>query len=105
MSEKSSSLGDPWLATRAVSKRFGGVQALRDVDLDIRPGEVHGLVGANGAGKSTFIRLLAGLVNPDSGTILLEGNEIAIPQSACRLRTGVLLHPPGTQPGAEIQRC
>ena len=81
MSERSSSSGDPWLVAASVSKRFGGVQALKDVDLDIIPGEVHGLVGANGAGKSTFIRMLAGLVSPDSGTISLEGNEIEIPNA------------------------
>jgi ribose transport system ATP-binding protein len=66
------------LVAIGVSKRFGGVQALRDVDLAIRAGEVHGLVGANGAGKSTFIRLLAGLDVPDAGTFYLDGEPIAI---------------------------
>ena len=68
-------------------KSFGGVQALKGVDLAITAGEVHGLVGANGAGKSTLIRCLAGLLEPDSGTILLDGDQVQIsnPQHARRL--------------------
>ena len=61
-----------------ISKRFGGVQALRDVDLVVRKGEVHGLVGANGAGKSTFIRLLAGVHTPDSGSFYVNGEPVSI---------------------------
>jgi ribose transport system ATP-binding protein len=70
--------GVPWLEVQALSKRYGGVQALRGVDLQVRPGEVHGLVGANGAGKSTLIKLLAGLETPDTGRILLDGEPIEI---------------------------
>ena len=65
------------LQVRAVSKRFGAIRALADVSLDIRPGEVHGLVGANGAGKSTLVKILAGLYTPDDGTILLDGQPLA----------------------------
>jgi len=64
-----------WLSVRGVSKRFGGVQALRNVSLDLARGEVHGLVGANGAGKSTLIRTLAGLVAPDEGAIVVDGTS------------------------------
>lgn len=63
---------EAWLSVSRVSKRFGGVQALRAASLDIRRAEVHGLVGANGAGKSTLIRILAGLVAPDGGTITVD---------------------------------
>src|SRR6516165_2555800 len=63
----------PILAFRGVTKRFGGTLAVDNVDLDIRPGEVHALLGANGAGKSTLIKLLAGVHEPDSGAIYLSG--------------------------------
>ncbi len=63
----------PFLVAEGMRKSFGGAHALKDASLSILPGEVHGLVGANGAGKSTFIRILAGLVQADAGEILLEG--------------------------------
>ncbi len=50
----------PLVLARGVSKSFGGVEVLRDVDLDLMPGEVHALIGENGAGKSTFAKILAG---------------------------------------------
>ncbi len=56
-----------------VRKSFGGVQALRGVSFQLRPGEVHALVGENGAGKSTLIRIIAGALEPDSGEIHLHG--------------------------------
>src|SRR5690606_15412340 len=68
----------PFLVATHIRKAFGGAQALRDVSLDIRRGEVHGLVGANGAGKSTFIRILAGLTHPDAGSIMVDGRPTAI---------------------------
>lgn len=68
----------PFLEVRGLSKRFGGVQALNDVSVDFYAGEVHGLVGANGAGKSTLIRCLAGVVTPDAGEIILDGNQVVI---------------------------
>src|SRR5277367_68927 len=63
----------PLIAARGLRKSFGGAQALKGVSLSILPGEVHGLVGANGAGKSTFIRILAGLVQPDAGELRVDG--------------------------------
>jgi ribose transport system ATP-binding protein len=68
----------PWLEVRGLTKEFAGVRALSAVDFDIWRGRVHGVVGANGAGKSTFIRCLAGLVAPDAGTISVGGEEVAI---------------------------
>ncbi len=70
----------PFLQVQALSKHFGGVQALKGVDLDVVAGEVHGLVGANGAGKSTLIRCLAGIIQPDSGTLLLDGAPVRVPE-------------------------
>jgi len=69
----------PFIAAENIAKAFGGVQALSDVSLSIAPGEVHGLVGANGAGKSTLIKVLAGLVQPDSGRVLVDGVATSLP--------------------------
>ena len=68
----------PFLVARHIRKAFGGAQALKDVSLDITPGEVHGLVGANGAGKSTFIRILAGLNHLDAGSIEIDGRHVTV---------------------------
>jgi ABC-2 type transport system ATP-binding protein len=57
----------------SVSKRFGGVEALKDVSLEIKPGEVFGFLGANGAGKTTAMRIVLDILRPDSGTILWNG--------------------------------
>ncbi|MFE2177611.1 ATP-binding cassette domain-containing protein [Kitasatospora sp. NPDC059462] len=76
--------GAPVLALRAVSKRFGAVQALTAVDLDVRAGEVLALVGDNGAGKSTLVKTIAGVHPVDEGTISREGRPVRIarPQDA-----------------------
>ncbi|WP_224364692.1 sugar ABC transporter ATP-binding protein [Hyalangium versicolor] len=66
----------PVLEVKGISKRFSGVQALRHVDFRLLPGEVHSVMGQNGAGKSTLIKILTGVHRPDSGRILLQGNEI-----------------------------
>ena len=61
---------------RSLSKSFAGVRALRDVSFDLRPGEVHAIVGENGAGKSTFIRMITGAERPDAGTLRLGGEPV-----------------------------
>jgi simple sugar transport system ATP-binding protein/D-xylose transport system ATP-binding protein len=68
----------PVLSLRGISKTFGAVAALTDVDLDVAPGEVMALVGDNGAGKSTLVKVLAGVHAADSGTITFEGREATI---------------------------
>jgi D-xylose transport system ATP-binding protein len=77
----------PTLELRGVSKSFGVVQALTDVDFEVRAGEVMALVGDNGAGKSTLIKSIAGIHAIDSGQILFEGREVHIsgPKEAARL--------------------
>jgi ABC-type branched-subunit amino acid transport system ATPase component len=65
---------DALVATNA-TKRFGGLVALDDVSLDLRPGEVHGLIGPNGSGKTTLLNLMSGYYRPDGGEILL-GHEV-----------------------------
>ncbi|WP_449282047.1 sugar ABC transporter ATP-binding protein [Leucobacter sp.] len=67
----------PILVARGLDKRFGPVHANKSVDLDIRVGEVLGLVGENGAGKSTLLSMLSGTLQRDSGTLTLNGREVA----------------------------
>ena len=77
----------PTLEIRSMSKSFGSVQALIDVDFEVRDGEVMALVGDNGAGKSTLIKCIAGIHPPDGGEILFEGTPVHIhgPKDAAKL--------------------
>ena len=69
----------PMLALRGLSKAFGATQALDGVDLTIRPGGVHALIGQNGSGKSTIIKVLSGFHAPDSGTLRIQGRKVRLP--------------------------
>jgi ribose transport system ATP-binding protein len=71
--------GEPILALRGLSKRFGGTRALQRVDLELRRGEVLALLGENGAGKSTLIKILAGVYRPDAGEIIYKGKVAGSP--------------------------
>jgi D-xylose transport system ATP-binding protein len=77
----------PLLALKGTSKSFGAVEALKNVDLELRPGEVVGLVGDNGAGKSTLIKAIAGVQPADRGEAYFEGKPVTLtsPQAATRL--------------------
>jgi D-xylose transport system ATP-binding protein len=77
----------PILELRKISKRFGAVQALSDVDFEVYPSEVVALVGDNGAGKSTLIKCIAGTHSPDKGDIIFEGKKVHLhtPSDATRL--------------------
>ena len=66
----------PALETRGLDKQFGGLKVTRDLSLKIAQGARHALIGPNGAGKTTVINLLTGVLRPNSGQILLEGNDI-----------------------------
>ncbi|QWW71002.1 ATP-binding cassette domain-containing protein [Rhizobium sp. WYJ-E13] len=68
---------DPLLRAAGIGKRFGGLTALADVDVDIHAGEVLALLGDNGAGKSTFVKVLAGAHAPTSGELLIEGKPVS----------------------------
>jgi D-xylose transport system ATP-binding protein len=76
----------PTLETRSVSKSFGQVNALIDVDFEVRSGEVMALVGDNGAGKSTLIKCIAGTYSLDSGEVYFDGEQVTIhgPKDAAR---------------------
>jgi D-xylose transport system ATP-binding protein len=77
----------PTLELRGVSKNFGSVQALQEVDFEVRDGEVMALVGDNGAGKSTLIKCVAGIYSIDGGEILFDGRRVTIhgPKDAAKL--------------------
>jgi ABC-type uncharacterized transport system ATPase subunit len=77
---------------RGIEKRFGTVHALSDVDLDLRPGEIHALLGENGAGKTTLMNVLYGLHQPDAGTITIRDRQMAIrtPQDAIAAGIGMV---------------
>uniref|UniRef100_UPI0013D42F77 ATP-binding cassette domain-containing protein n=1 Tax=Klebsiella pneumoniae TaxID=573 RepID=UPI0013D42F77 len=66
----------PYVSLAGMSKSFVGVKALKDVSFDVRPGEVHALLGENGAGKSTLIKMMSGLYAPDAGTITVDGRQV-----------------------------
>jgi len=84
------SAGPAALEVEGVEKSFGRVRALAGVDLTVRSGEVHGLIGENGAGKSTLMKVIGGVVQPDRGSIRLDGREIrpATPLEASRAGIG-----------------
>ena len=77
------------LKARGLSKRYGGVNALDQVDFDLRAGEVHCLVGENGAGKSTLIKILTGAVTPDAGTIEMNGTDVTHSSIRARRDAGI----------------
>jgi rhamnose transport system ATP-binding protein len=79
----------PLVQVSGVSKRFGGVVAIKRTDIDLYPGEVHALLGENGAGKSTLVNILAGVVQPDGGTITVNGTEVTIPNPRASRSLGI----------------
>jgi D-xylose transport system ATP-binding protein len=80
---------EPVLSLRGVSKRFGAVSALTDIDLDVHAGEVVALVGDNGAGKSTLIKILAGVHQQSSGTISFRGEAVTLDDPSKALGLGI----------------
>ena len=81
--------GEVVLSLRRVSKQFGAVSALTDIDLEVRAGEVVALVGDNGAGKSTLVKVLAGVHQPSAGTITFQGREVTLADPSASLALGI----------------
>ncbi len=77
------------LAARGISKRFGGLTALSQVSLELKAGEVHGLIGPNGSGKTTLLNLLSGYYRPDGGKITLDESEISLTSVQQRANLGI----------------
>lgn len=83
------SLSAPVLSLKGVTKTFPGVVALSDVSLELRPGKVTALVGENGAGKSTVVKILTGIYQPDQGEILVDGASVGFPTAQAAASAGV----------------
>ncbi len=81
--------GELVLSLKGISKHFGAVSALTDIDLDVHAGEVVALVGDNGAGKSTLVKVLAGVHQPSSGTITFRGKRVTLSDPATALDLGI----------------
>ena len=79
----------PLLATQALSKHFGGLAAVREVSLEIQPGEIRAIIGPNGAGKTTLVGMICGRHVPSSGRILYRGSDITALRPWQRLRLGI----------------
>lgn len=94
----------PVVGLRAARMSFGGVEVLHGVDLDLVPGEVHAIVGENGAGKSTAAKLIAGVFRPSGGTVVLDGMPVSIqdPRHALELGIALIHQEPLTFPDLDI---
>jgi ribose transport system ATP-binding protein len=77
------------LEVREIAKSYGPVVALRSADLSVAPGEIHALLGANGAGKSTLVKILSGVLRPDSGTIAVAGKQVRFTNPVEALKAGI----------------
>jgi ABC-type sugar transport system ATPase subunit len=82
-----------WLSVRGVAKSYGGVRALRGVDLDLAANQVYGFIGPNGAGKSTLMKVLAASVVPDSGEISIDGVPVSMHRPSVAMGHGLVLMP------------
>ena len=82
--------GEPVLVAEGLTKRFGSVVAANGVSLELAPGEICALVGPNGSGKTTVLRLLAGVLHPDAGNVLLDGSDLARTPPRERARRGLV---------------
>src|SRR6218665_2551717 len=79
------------LSANRISKSFGEIPVLFSIDFDIRPGEVHAIIGENGAGKSTLIKILSGIEQPTSGSISYDGQTVVLPPNGAAEAMGIVL--------------
>ena len=91
------------LEMRNINKSFFNVRVLNDVSFDLKPGEVHALVGENGAGKSTLMKILMGIYHKDSGEILLDGKEIIIQNPKEAMDCGIAMIPQELSPVLDME--
>jgi ABC-2 type transport system ATP-binding protein len=83
------------IKTQKLSKNFGAVQALKDLDVEVRRGSTFGFLGPNGAGKTTTVRILSGLLKPSSGTASVCGFDVGTQRDEIKAATGLLPEAPG----------
>ena len=79
----------PLLTTKGLSRSFGGLRAVDNVDFTLMPGEIRAVIGPNGAGKTTFVSLVSGRFQPSSGTIVFDGADITGLPAYARVRLGI----------------
>lgn len=87
--DRKTPVGEMVLSLRGISKSFGAVSALTNIDLDVHAGEVVALVGDNGAGKSTLVKILAGVHQPTAGTITFRGQTVTMTDPSAALNLGI----------------
>ena len=92
-SARSSRMSYPLVRVRGLRKEFGGHAVLRDVDAEVRRGEIVGLIGENGAGKSTFMKILAGIHEPTAGQVEIEGRPVTFRSPSDARRAGISIVP------------
>ena len=91
MSDDHQADGAALLSANRISKSFGEIPVLFSIDFDVRPGEVHAIIGENGAGKSTLIKILSGFEQPSSGTITYDGASLTLPPNGQAEHLGIVL--------------
>ena len=82
-------MADPILRVEGLNKSFGGVVATHNLDFEVEPGEIHAVIGPNGAGKTTFVAQLSGMLKPDSGRIVFDGNDVTQLSAPARSHAGL----------------
>jgi ribose transport system ATP-binding protein len=92
------------LQVTGLRKHYGAVVALENANLSVQPGEIHALLGANGAGKSTLVKMLTGVIRPDSGTIAVRGREVRLtsPASSQQAGLGAVFQDPALAPDLTV---
>lgn len=98
-------MAEPLLETRGLCMRFGGVQAVRNVNFSLAPGELRCLIGPNGAGKSTFFKMLTGQLQPSEGVVLFRGRDVSRAQAhdIARLGIGIKTQVPNVFDGLSVR--
>ena len=94
--------GQPIIKTQGLTRRFGDLVAVDRLDLDVRKGEVFGLLGPDGAGKTTTLRMLAGLIEPDEGAAVIGGEDVATTADRVRDMIGYMAQRFGLYPDLTV---
>ena len=82
-------MADPILRVEGLNKSFGGVVATQNLDFEVEQGEIHAVIGPNGAGKTTFVAQLSGMLKPDSGRIVFDGDDVTALSAPARSHAGL----------------